>query len=49
MKLKYEVFSNETFLNHDIRQRRSNAIEKVKPGFLIPLMCMFPESNWTKG
>ena len=25
-----------------------NSIEKVKPGFLLFLMCMFPESNGTK-
>ena len=25
-----------------------NSIEKVKPGFLLSIMCMFPESNGTK-
>ena len=25
-----------------------NSVEKVKPGFLLSSMCMFPESNRTK-
>ena len=37
------------FLDHEIRQIWFlNSTEKVKPGFLLSLMCMFPESNSTK-
>ena len=37
------------FLDYEIRQIWFlNSTEKVKPGFLLSLMCMFPESNSTK-
>ena len=37
------------YLNNEIRQILVlNSNEKVKPGFLLSLMCMFPESNETK-
>ena len=36
-------------VNHEVRQILVlNSIERVKPGFLLSLMCVFPESNETK-
>ena len=36
-------------VDHEIRQNLVlNSKEKVKPVFLISLMCIFPESNETK-
>ena len=41
-----------TMLDHEITLKILefilNSIEKVKLGFLLSLMCMFPESNGTK-
>ena len=37
------------YVSHEIRQVLAlNSSEKVKPDFLLSLMCMFPESNETK-
>ena len=47
----YSEKSNYTkmFVNHEIRQIWVlNTSEEVKPGFLLSLMCLFPETNETK-
>ena len=37
------------YVNHEIRQIWVlNTSEEVKPGFLLSLMCLFPETNETK-
>ena len=34
------------YVNHEIRQILVlNTSEKVKPGFLLSVMCLFPERN----
>ena len=47
-----ESFWNHMFLDHDITLKILefvlNAIEKVKPVFLLSSMCIFSESNVTK-
>ena len=42
-KLKFS-----TYRPWDLKNVVLNSIEKVKPGFLLSLMCMFSESNGTK-
>ena len=47
----YSGKSNYTkmYVNHEIRQIWVlNTSEEVKPGFLLSLMCLFPETNETK-
>ena len=49
MGLKFQNLSFNPKQNSILEQAKVlNLKEKVKPGFLLSFMCMFPESNETK-